>query len=119
MIISNNSASSSSLLSDIWRVIETPDTDFANDYPETCLPFSILHGAFRRRQIYHGRSTHIKKTASMIMLPDLYKEDGTPYPTSGSIISCRGISSGIRGAKCGTLRPSLVLLDDLQDFETA
>lgn len=31
----------------------------------------------------------------------------------------RGISSGIRGLKKGTLRPSLVLLDDLQDAETA
>lgn len=31
----------------------------------------------------------------------------------------RGISSGIRGLKKGTLRPSLVLLDDLQDAESA
>ena len=119
MIISNNSASSGNLLSDVWRVIETPDSTFANDYPEVCFPFNVIHGAFRRRQIYHGKSTRIKKTASTIMLPDLVKEDGTKYPTAGSIITCRGISSGLRGAKCGTLRPTLVLLDDLQDFESA
>jgi hypothetical protein len=119
MIISNNAASSSNLLSDVWRVIEAPDTDFAHDYPEVCLPFHEIHGSFRRRQMYRGRSTQLQKNAGTIILATLTKEDGTPYPTSGSIITCRGIGSGIRGAKKGTLRPSLVLLDDLQDFESA
>jgi len=52
-------------------------------------------------------------------LATLVKDDGTPFQTSGSIITCRGVTSGIRGAKHGTMRPTLVLLDDLQDFETA
>lgn len=119
MVISNNAASSSSLLTDIWRVIEVPDTDFANDYPEVCLPFTSAHGSFRRRQLYRGRSTEIQKNAGNIVFATLTKDDGTPFKTSGSIITCRGIGSGLRGAKHGTMRPSLVLLDDLQDFESA
>ena len=49
MIISHNAHSSSSLLNDIWRVIEVPDSTFAHDYPELCFPFNSNHGAFRRR----------------------------------------------------------------------
>ena len=59
MIISNNAHSSSNLLADIWRVIEVPDSDFAKDYPEVCLPFNVLNGSFRRRQLYHGRPTSL------------------------------------------------------------
>ena len=35
------------------------------------------------------------------------------------MITVRGATSGLRGLKHGTLRPTLVLLDDLQDAETA
>ena len=119
MIISNNAHSSSQLLADIWRVIEVPDSTFAHDYPELCFPFSTLNGSFRRRQLYRGRSTDIQKNAGSIVFATLFDSVGNPYKTSGSIITCRGITSGIRGAKFGTKRPSLVLLDDLQDYESA
>lgn len=52
-------------------------------------------------------------------MPKLFKEDGTEFPTSNSILTVRGISSGIRGMKFGKLRPTLVLLDDLQDSDMA
>ena len=113
MIISNNAHSSSSLLADIWRVMEVPDSTFAHDYPEMCLPFHVLKGSFRRRQLYRGRSTNLQKNAASIVLPTLVDENGKPFKTSGSLITCRGIGSGIRGAKHGTMRPTLVLLDDL------
>lgn len=119
MIISNNARASSSLLADIWRVLEVPDSPFAQDYPAVVLPFSSARGSFRRRQLYHGRSTDIQKNAGNIVCATLFDSDGNPFATSGSIITCRGIGSGIRGAKHGVLRPSLVLLDDLQDYESA
>lgn len=119
MIISNNAHSASQLLSDIWRVVEVPDSTFARDYPELCLPFHAVRGSFRRRQLYRGRPTAIQRNSGAIVFATLYDADGRPFKSSGSIITCRGITSGIRGAKFGTMRPSLVLLDDLQDFETA
>jgi hypothetical protein len=51
------------------------------------------------------------------VLPDIYDKYNKPFPTANSIITCRGIGSGLRGMKFGLLRPSLVLLDDLQSTE--
>lgn len=45
--------------------------------------------------------------------------DGKEIPTSQSIITVRGITSGIRGLKVNTLRPDCVLIDDVQDSESA
>lgn len=45
--------------------------------------------------------------------------NGNEMPTSNSIISCRGITSGLRGCKWKTQRPSCAILDDLQTSETA
>lgn len=45
--------------------------------------------------------------------------EGNELPTSASTIAVRGISGGLRGMKHGTLRPTCVLLDDLQTSETA
>jgi hypothetical protein len=38
-IISANTHAASNILSDIWRVIQEPDTTFSQDYPNICLPF--------------------------------------------------------------------------------
>jgi len=107
------------MLNDIWRMIQEPDTPFAQDYPEVCAPFQLCDGSIRRRQLYKGVSTELSKNRSQIVFARLRDGNGDELPTSGSIISVRGISSGMRGMKKGTLRPSLVLLDDLQDSETA
>ena len=53
------------------------------------------------------------------MFARLKDEHGKEMPTSGSIICCRGISSSLRGMKKSTLRPDLILLDDLQTSEIA
>ena len=63
--------------------------------------------------------TDISKNAQQIVLARLRDQDGKEMPTSGSIITVRGVGSGLRGMKKGTLRPSLVILDDLQDSEIA
>lgn len=49
MIISNNGSSSANLLGDLWRVIETPDTLFAHDYPDAVFAFQEARGSFHRR----------------------------------------------------------------------
>lgn len=119
VIVSNNARAAGSLMSDIWRAIQEPETPFATDYPEVCVPFQLCKGSFRRRQLYKGRTTDIQKNSCNIVLARLVDANGKELPTSSSIITTRGISSGLRGMKHGTQRPSLVLLDDLQDSETA
>lgn len=105
-------------MNDMWKMILEPDTAFAQDYPEVCYPFQICNGSFRRRQLYNKISTDIHKTGQEIVFATIRK-DGHKLPTSGSVITVRGIGSGLRGMKHGTLRPTLVLLDDLQDAEVA
>ncbi len=119
VIISNNARAASGLLSDLWRAISEPDTPFAQDYPNVCFPFQVCKGSYRRRQLYKGQSTEIQKTANNITLARLRDDKGNELPSSGSIVTVRGISGGLRGMKHGKLRPSLVLLDDLQTTEIA
>ena len=69
--------------------------------------------------MYKGIMTDIQKNASNIVLARLKDEAGNELPTSNSVLTCRGVSSGLRGMKFGTMRPTLVLLDDLQNSEMA
>ena len=119
VMVANNARSASGLLADLWRAIEDPTSAFSHDYPDVCLPFQLTNGSFRRKQLYNGMSTNISKTSSQIVLATLYTKDGKKLPKSGSIVVARGITSGIRGLKHGTMRPTMVLLDDLQTSEVA
>lgn len=119
VIVSANARSASNILRDIWRVIQDTDTPIAQDFPEVCLPYSLTGGATRRRQLFNGTSTDLQRTMTDLVFPRLKNKDGTEYPTSGSVLTVRGITSGIRGLKRNALRPDCVLLDDLQTSSTA
>ena len=118
VFISHNASSSVEMVKDIFKCI-TETSTFSEDYPEVCFPYVILNGAFKRRQTYHKHSTELQYRDGFLKLPRLIKEDGTEYATSGSCVACRGITSGLRGLKHGTLRPTCVILDDIQDDESA
>lgn len=119
VIVSQNARAAANILRDIWRPIVEKDTAFSQDFPEVCLPFQLCDGSYRRRQLHRGVSTEIQKNAGVIQFARLFKDDGTEYPTAGSVITVRGITSGVRGLKVGKLRPDTVILDDLQTSETA
>lgn len=119
VIISNNLRAANGIMMDIWHAVAEEDTPFARDYPEICLPFQICKGSFRRKQTYRGISTEIQKNSSNLVFARLVGEGGEEFATSGSIITCRGVSSGLRGMKFKNLRPTCAILDDLQSSETA
>lgn len=118
VVISANARAACNILNDIFRIFIESDTDFAQDYPDLCLPMQLQNGSYRRKQTYRGISTEISKTANQATFARLQTPDGK-LPTSGCVIATRGISSGIRGLKHRTMRPDLVLLDDLQMAEDA
>ena len=118
VLIGQNYVSAQNLLSDIFRVVMEP-TPFSEDYPDLCLPFTISPGSFRRRQTFNGVTTDIQKNVNKLVFARLKESDGTEAPTSSSCIVVRGITGGLRGLKHGTKRPSCVVLDDIQDDETA
>ena len=69
--------------------------------------------------MYKGVSTDIEKNSSELVFARLKDANGNEMPTSGSVISCRGVTSGIRGLKRGNLRPSYAILDDIQTAQDA
>lgn len=119
VVISNNQRAAGNILNDLYHVVSDGSTVFANDFPEVCLPFVIANGSFRRRQTIRGKLVEISKNATNLQFPCINDEDGKPLPTSGSVVTCRGMTSGVRGLKVGSLRPDLAILDDLQDSEIA
>ncbi len=120
VIVSQNARSATNILSDIWRMVDE-ESDFSNDFPELCKPFELCHGGFRRKQIYHGKSTNLTKNSTNLVFARLVDAEGNEMPTSGAAIATRGITSGIRGLKlpAPTGRPDIVLLDDLLDAQSA
>lgn len=119
MVVSANQRASTNILKDIWRAVNEKGTAFAQDYPEITAPFHIANGSFRRRQLYRGVSTDLEKNSSELVFARLKDENGNEMPTSGSVISCRGVTSGIRGLKRGNLRPSYAILDDIMTAQDA
>lgn len=119
VVVSQNARSAGNILRDMQRPIIEKDTLFSQDFPDVCLPFQLCDGSYRRRQLYKGMSTELQKNAGIMQFARLTKDDGAEFPTSGSVITVRGITSGVRGLKIGKLRPDTVILDDLQTSETA
>ena len=119
VVVSANQRASSNILKDIWRAVNEKGTAFAQDYPEIAAPFHIANGSLRRRQLYRGVSTDLERNSSELVFARLKDEHGNEMPTSGSVISCRGVTSGIRGLKRGNLRPSYAILDDIMTAKDA
>lgn len=119
VVISNNQRAAGNILNDLYHVVSDGSSVFAQDFPEVCLPFVIANGSFRRRQTIRGKLVEISKNATNLQFPCILDEDGNQLPTSGSVITCRGMTAGVRGLKIGSLRPDLAILDDLQDSEIA
>ena len=118
VIVSANAKQAQNILKDIYRVIGERDTPFAQDFPDICVPFIACNGFTRRVQKYAGRVIEMEKNSTSIILPRIVR-DGKEVPTSGSVITARGITGGLRGTKVGKLRPDLCLLDDIQTAESA
>lgn len=123
VIISANQKSADNLLSDFYKMVMEKDTKFAQDYPELTLPFQLLNGSTRRRQMYLGVSTDLVHNSGTLQFARLVTKRGDELPSSGSIIETRGYTGQLRGMKklAGgkSIRPTLALLDDWEDEDTA
>lgn len=108
------------ILDDIKGEIETNDL-LLEDFPEVCYPIRQLEGIANRckGQLADGERTRIRWKAREIILPTI-----AGSKASGTIIRAAGITGRIRGMshlrEDGVLlRPSLVLVDDIQDEDSA
>ena len=115
VVSSINLGQAKQILRDITRVFETEA--FVQDYPDIGKPIELLDGHVRREQRQEGHAVDYRVTADEVVLPTITC-NGVPVPSSGSCIKARALSS-VRGCKHGTLRPDIVLLDDVQTTEIA
>lgn len=117
VIVTANARASTGILNDMWRVFQVPDSTFAKDYPELVLPFTIANGSFKRRQLFDKTSTDISKTANQLVLPSY--SDPRFQRASGSLVTTRSITGALRGIRRFTMRPSFVIIDDIQTTTSA
>lgn len=108
------------MLASIKTSIETNER-MAADFPEVCYPIIRLDGITNRAngQLCCGKRTRIKWNDDVVVMPSV---DGSP--AAGAIIRVAGITGRIRGMKYKrpdgvSVRPSLVIIDDPQDDESA
>lgn len=113
--VSARKADASSMIDDLFTLCEDGET-FAEDFPEVSVPIRRLGGIMQRaqNQTVNGKRTKIGKTADRIVLPTV---DGSA--ASGAILVARGFKGAARGLVRGSMRPDLVLFDDLQDDKAA
>lgn len=109
------SDNASGIIRDIFALFERGKT-FGEDYPEIAVPIRALHGKTQRAKslTIGGKPCAIKVNAQELNLP---KADG--YPSSGGILKAIGFSGNARGMVKGSLRPDLVVFDDLQNEDMA
>lgn len=101
---------------------------FRDDFPEIGVPFEAV-GAWSSRarmQTVAGRNTNMVLAVDHIAFPTISREQLPPHwpsevePVScGQVIYCLGIDGPIRGTKFRGKRPTLAIIDDIEDREAA
>lgn len=98
------------------------------DFPEIGVPFKAVGGwsSRSRMQTVNGNHTNIEIAADHIIFPTITVEDlpqdwpAECVPVSqGQIMSSLGVDGPIRGTNYRDKRPSLAILDDIEDKKTA
>jgi hypothetical protein len=118
VLISASKEAAGEILDAIRLALAQNDT-LADDWPEACYPIRRLEGIAQRRLLWHGQPIRMAITKDRISLPHL-----PPSPCAYATIAVCGITGRIRGRKLAhpdgrSIRPSLAILDDPQDDESA
>lgn len=94
---------------------------FSEDFPEIAYPLQLcdMSGRLTYGQLYKGKPTRIVVDKTRLKLPTIIDSKA-----SGNMIRCIGIHGKIRGKASGkatgeTIRPDLIILDDLQTIDDA
>ncbi|MGA0854880.1 MAG: hypothetical protein ACO3RK_08730, partial [Luteolibacter sp.] len=101
---------------------------FISDYPEIGVPFQAVGGwsSRARMQTVGGTLTNIEMAADHLAFPTITREqlpaswpDEVEPASKGQVIYSLGIDGPIRGTKFRGKRPTLALIDDIEDREAA
>lgn len=102
-------------LKNIKRAVEKNELLCA-DYPEVCVPVREMDRAPQKakKQTCNGVYTDMRWETEAITMPTVQGSR-----CSGSMISCHGLDSAIRGLNEEGLRPDFILIDDPETRESA
>jgi hypothetical protein len=100
---------------------------FAADYPEIAIPFQAVGGwsSRGRMQTCQGQPTNIVIGPEFFVFPTITREQLPGWPAEiepascGQVLYSLGIDGAIRGTKYRSRRPTLAIIDDIEDREAA
>jgi hypothetical protein len=100
---------------------------FAADYPEIAIPFQAVGGwsSRGRMQTCGGMPTNIVIGPEFFVFPTIGRDQLQGWPTEiepascGQVLYSLGIDGAIRGTKYRSRRPTLAIIDDIEDREAA
>lgn len=96
------------------------------DFPEIGIPFQSVGGwaSRARMQTFRGKSTNIAMKPDLFAFPKI-TQDQLKWPaniipvSNGQIMAAVGIDGPVRGTKHKGRRPTLAVIDDIEDREAA
>jgi hypothetical protein len=97
------------------------------DYPEVCVPFQSV-GAWAstaRKQTCGGIPTNIALGPEFFAFPQIEADQIAGWPeglqpaSRGQVLYCLGVDGAVRGTKHKSLRPTIAIIDDIEDREAA
>lgn len=127
IVIGKNQLKSQNELKTIKEKLQQSELLLA-DFPELCVPFKAVGGwsSRARMQTVGGEFTNIELAADHLIYPTIPRErlpDNWPEsiePVScGQILASVGIDGSIRGTNFRDQRPSLAIIDDIEDRQAA
>lgn len=100
---------------------------FIADYPEIGIPFQAVGGwsSRARMQTVVGVNTNLEIAADHLAFPTIEREQLADWPdciepaSCGQVIYCLGVDGPVRGTKFRSMRPTLAIIDDIEDREAA
>lgn len=100
---------------------------FIADYPEIGIPFQAVGGwsSRARMQTVGGVNTNLEIAADHLAFPTIGREQLPDWPdciepaSCGQVIYCLGVDGPVRGTKFRSMRPTLAIIDDIEDREAA
>jgi hypothetical protein len=127
VVIGKSQAKSQSELRSIKDKLQQAEI-FAQDFPEIAIPFRAVGGwsSRARMQTVAGRNTNMEIAADRLIFPTIepwqlpsnWPKEIEPV-ACGQIFSCVGIDGPIRGMVFRDRRPTIAIIDDIEDREAA
>jgi hypothetical protein len=126
VVIGKNADKAKKEVRDLVEQLQQNDL-FISDYPEIGIPFQAVGGwsSRGRMQTCGGQATNIVIGPEFFVFPAISRAQIPNWPkeiepcSKGQVFYSLGIDGAIRGTKFRSARPTLAILDDIEDREAA